>query len=107
MDITRRSILLGAPAATAAAYVSFKGADDALGRHYTLQAGGRRLVVDPRKNGEPGDIVVVWPRGQGPMVARRLARCAPYNTFHFRALDTGAVFELACNKVSAIHAVMH
>ena len=105
MNITRRSILLGAPAA-AAAYVSFSGADDALGRHYTLQAGGYRMVVDPRKKGEPGDIVVVWPRKKGPMVTRRLARCAPYNTFYFRALDTGCAFELPCNKVSAIHAVV-
>ena len=104
MNITRRSILLGAPAA-AAAYISFSGADDAPGRHYTLQAGGRRLVVDPRKKGEPGDIVVVWPRKKGPVVARRLARCAPYNTFHFRALDTAHTFELPCNKVVAIHKV--
>ena len=72
---------------------------------YTLQVGGHHLVVDPSKKGQPGDIVVVWPRKKGPMVARRLARCAPYNTFHFRALDTGDVFELPCNKVSAVHAV--
>ena len=72
---------------------------------YTLQMGGIRLVVDPSKKGEPGDIVVVWPRKKGPMVARRLARCAPYDTFHFRALATGNVFELRCNKVCAIHAL--
>ena len=72
---------------------------------YTLQLGDTRLVVDPSKKGEPGDIVVVWPRKKGPMVARRLARCAPYDTFHFRELDTGDVFELRCNKVSAIHAL--
>ncbi len=73
---------------------------------YTMQVGDIRLVVDPSKKGEPGDIVVVWPRKKGPMVARRLARCAPYNTFHFRALDTGCVFELPCDRVSAIHAVV-
>ena len=72
---------------------------------YTLQVGDLRLVVDPSKKGEPGDIVVVWPRKKGPMVARRLARCAPYNTFYFGSLDTDHTFELPCNKVSAIHAV--
>ena len=39
------------------------------------------------------------------MVTRRLARCRPYNTYYFRDLDTGDVFQLPCNKVSAIHAV--
>ena len=72
---------------------------------YVLQMGSDRLVVDSSKKGEPGDIVVVWPRKKGPMVARRLARCIPYNTFHFRSLDTGYTFELPCNKVSALHAV--
>ena len=67
---------------------------------YTLQLGDTRLVVDPSKKGEPGDIVVVWSRKKGPMVARRLARCAPYDTFYFRALDTGDVFEQRCNKVT-------
>ncbi len=73
---------------------------------YVLQMGSDRAVVDPRKKGEPGDIVVVWPRKKGPIVTRRLARCAPYNTFHFRSLDTGCTFEVPCNKVSAIHAVV-
>ena len=79
---------------------------DESGRCYVLQAGSDRFVVDPCKKGEPGDIVVVWDRKKGPMVVRRLARCTPYNTFHFRALDTGCVFELPCDKVSAIHAVV-
>ena len=74
---------------------------------YTLQMmDGHRMLVDPSKKGEPGDIVVVWPRKRGPVITRRLARCAPYNTFYFRGLDTGDVFELPCNKVSAIHAVV-
>ena len=73
---------------------------------YAVQMGDNRLVVDPSKKGEPGDVVVVWPRKKGPMVVRRLARCTPYNTYHFRGLDTGDVFELLCNKVSAIHAVV-
>ncbi len=29
---------------------------------YKLQIDGHRMVVDPSKKGEPGDIVVVWPR---------------------------------------------
>ena len=65
---------------------------------YTLQVGGLCLVVDPSKKGEPGDIVVVWPRKKGPMVARRLARCAPYSAFHFRELDTGDVFDCGAIK---------
>ena len=72
---------------------------------YTLQVGETRLVVDPSKKGEPGDIVVVWPRKKGPLVARRLARCAPYSAYHFRDLCTAEVFEMRCSKVSAIHAV--
>ena len=72
---------------------------------YTLQVGDFHLVVDPSKKGEPGDIVVVWPRKKGPMVVRRLARCAPYDTFYFRSLGTAEVFEMRCNKVCAIHAL--
>ena len=72
---------------------------------YTLRVDDARLVVDPSRKGEPGDIVVVWPRKKGPMVARRLARCAPYDTFYFRSLSAGDVFELPCNKVCAIHAL--
>jgi hypothetical protein len=63
------------------------------------------LVVDPVQKGESGDLVV-WRKKHGPMVARRLARCQPYNTFHFRDLGTGRVFELPCNKVAAIHVVV-
>jgi hypothetical protein len=80
--------------------------DDAADRCYALQTATQRLVVDPSKKGEPGDLVVVWRRKHGPMVARRLARCEPYNTYHFRDLGTGQVFELRCNKVFAIHAVV-
>ncbi len=43
---------------------------------YALEMGDTRLVVDPSKKGEPGDIVVLWPRKKGPLLARRLARCA-------------------------------
>ena len=88
--------------------VFFDAADEAQegGHCYVLQTATERLVVDPRQKGEPGDLVVVWRKKRGPIVTRRLARCAPYNTFHFRAVDTGYAFELPCNKVTAIHAVV-
>jgi len=74
---------------------------------YTLPVGDFHLVVDPSTKGEAGDIVVVWPRKKSPVVARRLARCVPYDTFHFRALGTGGVFELRCNRLCAIRSVAH
>ena len=73
---------------------------------YTLQAVETCLVVDPSKKGAPGDIVAVWPRKKGPIIARRLARGEPYSMYYFRALATGEVFRMKCNKVSAIHAVV-
>ena len=76
------------------------------GHCYVLQAGADRLVVDPRQKGEPGDIVVVWRKKRGPLVTRRLARRSPFRTYHFRDLDSGRIFELACNKVAAIHAIV-
>ena len=82
---------------------------DHVDRRYGLQTVGGQLdhlVVDPVQKGDPGDLVVVWRKKHGPMVARRLARCEPYNTFHFRDLGTGQVFELPCNKVATIHAVV-
>jgi hypothetical protein len=68
--------------------------------------GDTRLVVDPSKKGAPGDIVVVWPRKKGPMMAHRLALRAPYKTFYFESLDTGNIFELRCSKVFTIHALV-
>ncbi len=76
------------------------------GHCYVLQAATERLVVDPRQKGQPGDLVVVWPKKRGPVFTRRLARRSPFNTYHFCDLDAGDVFELPCNKVSAIHAVV-
>ena len=76
------------------------------GHCYVLQTGSARLVVDPCQKGDPGDVVVVWRKKRGPMVTRRLARCLPYSTYHFRDLDSGRVFELPCNKVAAIHGVV-
>ena len=99
MQITRRNAQVGAGAAVVVAGVQERG------HYYVLQTATERLVVDPRKKGEPGDLVVVWAKKRGPVFARRLARCAPYDTFHFRTLDTGEVFELPCSKVSMIHAV--
>ncbi len=87
--------------------VFFDVADEARegGHCYALLTATERLVVDPRQKGEPGDLVVVWRKKRGPVLTRRLARRAPFNTYHFRDLKTGDVFELPCNKVSAIHAV--
>ena len=76
------------------------------GRCYTLQTGSERLVVDPSQKGDPGDLVVVWRKGRGPLITRRIARQSPFGTFWFRSLETGEIFELPCNKVSAIHAVV-
>ena len=99
MQITRRNALMGAGAAEVVAGVQ------ECGHCYVLQTATERLVVDPRQKGQPGDLVGVWPKKRGPVFARRLARCAPYDTFHFRTLDTGEVFELPCSTVSMIHAV--
>ena len=85
--------------------VFFNVADEEGGHCYALQTATERVVVDPRQKGGPGDLVVVWRKKRGPVVTRRLARHAPFNTCHFRDLKTGDVFELPCNKVSAIHAV--
>ncbi len=87
--------------------VLFNAADEAQegGHCYALQTATERLVVDPRQKGQPGGLVVVWRKKRGPLVTRRLARRSPFNTYHFSDLGTGDVFELPCNKVSAIHAV--
>ncbi len=87
--------------------VFFNVADEARegGHCYALQTATERLVVDPSQKGGPGDLVVVWRKKRGPVVTRRLARHAPFNTYHFCDLNTGDVIELPCNKVSAIHAV--
>ncbi len=51
---------------------------------YTLRVNGHDLVVDGSIKGEHGDVVVVWPVQGGPLVARRLARCAPTTSISFR-----------------------
>ncbi len=76
------------------------------GRCYALQTATERLVVDPYDKGDPGDLVVVWRKRRGPLITRRIARHSPFSTFWFRSLETGEIFELPCNKVSAIHAVV-
>ena len=73
---------------------------------YELSVDGQQVRADPRNKGEPGDIIVVWLKKRGPRVARRLARCAPYDTFHFMTLGTDEVVAVPCNKVSAIHKVV-
>ena len=73
---------------------------------YELSVDGQQVRADPHDKGEPGDIIVVWLKKRGPRVARRLARCAPYDTFHFMTLGTEEVVAVPCNKVSAIHKVV-
>ena len=73
---------------------------------YELSVDGQQVRADPRDKGEPGDVVVVWPKKRGPRVARRLARSAPYDNFYFMTLGTEEVVAVPCNKVSAIHKVV-
>ncbi len=56
--------------------------------------------------GEPGDTVVIWPAKGAPLVARRLARCAPYDKFYFADLSDGRTVTLPVNKVRLIHTVI-
>ena len=105
MSTIPKGLFPGPPSAVPAFISLDGGAGDIPPSAYVLQAGEFRVVADPRKEGASGEIVVVWPRKKGPIITRRLARCAPYGTFHFRSLDDGQIFELPCDKVSAIHAV--
>ncbi len=73
---------------------------------YELSLDGQQVRADPRDKGEPGDVVVVWPKKRGPRVARRLTRCQPYDKFYFMTLGTEEVVAVPCNKVSAIHKVV-
>ena len=73
---------------------------------YRLQVNGHALVADGANKGEPGDTVVIWPVKGGPLVARRLARCAPYDKFYFADLSDGRTLALPVNKVRLIHAVV-
>ena len=50
--------------------------------------------------------MVIWPVKGGPLVARRLARCAPYDKFYFVNLSDGRTVALPCNKVRLIHTVV-
>ena len=73
---------------------------------YRLQVNGHAVVADGASKGEPGDMVVIWPAKGGPRVARRLARCAPYDKFYFADLSDGRTCEIPVNKVRLIHAVV-
>ncbi len=73
---------------------------------YTLRVNGHDLVVDGSKKGQSGDVVVVWPVKGGPLIARRLARCIPYNNYFFQTLAECRTLTVACNKVRLIHAVI-
>ena len=73
---------------------------------YALIVDGRQVFADPRDKGEPGDIVVVWPKKRGPRLARKLARYEMDNAFYFAMLDSGALVSVPHNKVTAIHRVV-
>ena len=73
---------------------------------YALIVDGRQVLADPRQKGEPGDIVVVWPKKRGPRLARKLARYEMDNAFYFAMLDTAALVSVPHNKVTAIHKVV-
>ena len=67
---------------------------------------GHDLVVDGSKKGQPGDVVVVWPVKGGPLIARRLARCSPYDKYFFQTLAECRTITVPCSKVRLIHAVI-
>ena len=74
---------------------------------YALVVDGRQVLADPRQKGEPGDIVVVWPKKRGPRLARKLARNEIDDSLYFFAmLDSGALVSVPHNKVTALHRVV-
>ena len=75
------------------------------GRRCAATIGNRQVMADPGDKGEPGDMVLVWPKKRAPMVLRRLARCKPYGTFYF-ATAGEQVVAVPCNKVTVIHGVI-
>ena len=47
---------------------------------YLVSIGNRQIMADPRDKGEPGDIVIVWPKKRAPypyppMVGGALPSC--------------------------------
>ncbi len=75
---------------------------------YLVTIGNRWLMADPSDKGDPGEMVIVWPRKRAPMVLRRLARYETHDvqdTFYF-ATAGEQVVAVACNKVTAIHRVV-
>ncbi len=73
---------------------------------YALILDGRQVLADPRDKGEPGDIVVVWPKKRGPRLARKSARYEMDGAFYFAMLDSGALVSVPHNKVTALHKVV-
>ncbi len=74
---------------------------------YALILDGRQVLADPRDKGEPGDIVVVWPKKRGPRLARKLARYEIDDSLYFFAmLDSCALVSVPHNKVTALHKVV-
>ena len=74
---------------------------------YAVTVDGQQVLADPREKGEPGDIVVVWPKRRGPRLARKLARHEIDDSLYFFAmLDSGALVSVPHNKVTALHRVV-
>ncbi len=73
---------------------------------YALILDGQQVLADPRQKGEPGDIVVVWPKKRGPRLARKLARYEMDNAFYFAMLDSGALVSVKHYKLTAFHWVV-
>ncbi len=87
------------------------------GRCYILRLDAHEVLVDPTDKGKPGDVVVLWPKKKAPVVCRRLARVVPYpgeadgpsplsDRYYFAELENRQMFDVAINKVAAIHKVV-
>ena len=74
---------------------------------YTLVIDGQQVFADPRRKGEPGDIVVIWPKKRGPRLARKLA-CHELDgrLCYLFMLDSGTIVAVPYHRVVAIHRVV-
>ncbi len=74
---------------------------------YALVIDGQQIFADPRRKGEPGDLVVVWPKKRNPRLARKLA-CHETDgrLYYLLMLDNSALVSVPHNRVVAIHRVV-
>ncbi len=68
---------------------------------YLVHLDGQHICADPRDKGEPGDVVVVWPRKRGPRLARKLARYSDGNSYFFADLADDHVVERGSGQAGA------